>query len=81
MSNVHLNYLCNIAANSNGKLNKINFVFFFLLLKISILDGTSPSPMLFTSINTTKNDISSRHQQIIDAFLNDGNTKKTKLKI
>jgi len=79
MSNVHLNYLCNIAANSNGKLNKINF--FFFLLKISILDGTSPSPMLFTSINTTKNDISSRHQQIIDAFLNDGNTKKPKLKI
>ncbi|UJR26009.1 hypothetical protein I4U23_007355 [Adineta vaga] len=51
MSNVHLNYLCNIAANSN--------------------DGTSPSPMLFTSMNTIKNDISFRHQQIIDAFLTD----------
>ncbi|CAF3428235.1 unnamed protein product [Rotaria socialis] len=51
MSNVHLNYLCNIAANSN--------------------DGTSPSPMLFTSMMTNKNDMSSRHQQIIDAFLND----------
>jgi hypothetical protein len=31
--------------------------------------------MLFTSTNTTKNDISSRHQQIIDAFLNDGKEK------
>jgi hypothetical protein len=31
--------------------------------------------MLFTSANTTKNDISSRHQQIIDAFLNDGKEK------
>ncbi|CAF5155270.1 unnamed protein product, partial [Rotaria sp. Silwood1] len=35
---------------------------------------TSPSPMLFTSINTTKSDISLRHQQIIDAFLNDDST-------
>ncbi|CAF3891883.1 unnamed protein product, partial [Rotaria magnacalcarata] len=51
MSNVHLNYLCNIAANSN--------------------DGTSPSPMLFTSMMANKNDMSSRQQQIIDAFLND----------
>jgi hypothetical protein len=69
MSNVHLNYLCNIAANSNGKISK-NFI-----LNISISDGTSPTPMLFTSINNLKNDISSRHQQIIDAFLNDGKKK------
>jgi hypothetical protein len=37
--------------------------------------------MLFTSMNTTKSDISSRHQQIIDAFLNDGNKQHFNLKI
>jgi len=73
MSNVHLNYLCNIAANSHGKIKVyLKKKIFFL---ISLIDGTSPAPMLFTSANTTKNDISSRHQQIIDAFLNDGKEK------
>jgi hypothetical protein len=43
-----------------------------LILNISFADGTSPTPMLFASINNQKNDISSRHQQIIDAFLDDG---------
>lgn len=42
-------------------------------LVILYLDGTSPTPLLFSSIMSTKNDITSRHQQIIDAFLTDGN--------
>jgi hypothetical protein len=70
MSNIHLNYLCNIAANNHGKIKKMIF-----LLKTVNLDGTSPSPMLFTTTNSPRSDISSRHQQIIDAFLNDGKTE------
>ena len=36
------------------------------------LDGTSPSPLLFASATGAANDVGSRHQQIIDAFLDDG---------
>lgn len=77
MSNVHLNYLCNIAANSNGKKNTTSNQ--LIVVEGKYLDGTSPSPMLFTMINPPKtNDISSRHQQTIDAFLNDGKIFKKK---
>lgn len=72
MSNAHLNYLCNIAANSSGK-QKIDCpTAISFNPKIFLLDGTSPTPMLFTPITTAPSDLSSRHQQIIDAFLNDG---------
>jgi hypothetical protein len=49
---------------------------YFSFKKMFSLDGTSPSPMLFTTTtNPSKTDVSSRHQQIIDAFLNDGKKK------
>lgn len=41
-------------------------------MKIFFADGTSPAPMLFTPMSTVPSDLLSRHQQIIDAFLNDG---------
>lgn len=68
--NAHWHYLCNIAANNNGNSFKNSFVIYH-----SILDGTSPAPTLFTPINSTSNDGSSRYQQIIDTFLSDGMTR------
>lgn len=38
-------------------------------------DGTSPAPTLFTPINSTSNDGSSRYQQIIDTFLSDATSE------
>lgn len=57
------------------RITMVNFSKIVFIVYHSNLDGTSPAPTLFTPINSTSNDGSSRYQQIIDTFLSDGTTR------